>query len=155
MANDNEAVSTDLRQFLTGVVPSSIEIVAVRVAGKPPARKVTIIIGKVGGLTLDEVADTASVINQALDEVENTPKDPVPGEYTLEVTTPGVNWPLTTQADFVRVGTHSVTVQPHDGASVTGPVVQATDDAVTIKTDAGPVTVEYRNIRKAVQTLPF
>lgn len=155
MAKDNDAVTTDLTQFLEGVVPSAVELVAVRAAGQPPARKVTVIIGKVGGLTLDEVAETARVINTALDEVADTDADPVPGGYTLEVTTPGLNWPLTTKKDFLRVGDHPVQVTTTDGQTHVGPVQTATDDAVTIQTAAGAVTVDYTDLNKAVQALPF
>lgn len=155
MAKQNDAVIADLTQFLQGVVPATIELVAIRVAGQAPARKVTVIIGKVGGLTLDEVAATTRDINAALDAVADTDTDPVPGGYTLEVTTPGLNWPLSTRADFVRVGDHKVTITTHDNATWTGPVVSTTDDQVTIQTDQGPVSVPYTTITKAVQALPF
>lgn len=155
MAKDNDQVSDDLRAFLSDVVPETVELVAIRAVGKPPSRKVTVIIGCVGGLTLDQVADTTRAINQALDGVEDTDQDPVPGGYTLEVTTPGVNWPLTNRADFVRVGTHPVSIQTHDGDTIVGPVDQASDDAVTVQTQSGPVMVPYTTIAKAVQALPF
>lgn len=155
MAKQNDVVTTDLTQFLQGVVPVDIELVTVRVAGQAPSRKVTVIIGKVGGLTLDEVADTTRVINQALDAVADTEDDPVPGGYTLEVTTPGLNWPLTTQADFARVGEHKVHISTTSGDVWVGQVVTAEDAHVTIQTDSGPVTVEYTAIKKATQALPF
>lgn len=155
MAKQNDAVTADLTQFLQGVVSADVELVAIRVAGQAPARKVTVIIGKIGGLTLDEVADTTRAINQALDAVADTDDDPVPGGYTLEVTTPGLSWPLTTRADFVRVGEHKVQITTTSDETWVGPVVNAEDAQVTIQTDSGPVTVEYTAIKKAVQALPF
>jgi ribosome maturation factor RimP len=54
-----------------------------------------------GGIDLDAVSEATLVVSDALDQ-----HDPVPGRYTLEVSSPGLERPLRTPAHFQRfVGT--------------------------------------------------
>jgi ribosome maturation factor RimP len=78
------------------------------------------------GLSLDAVADASRAVSQTLDETE------VMGEaaYVLEVTTPGVDRPLTTPAQFRRNVRRKVTVALADGTEVTGRLEQAADALV-------------------------
>jgi ribosome maturation factor RimP len=78
------------------------------------------------GLPLDAVADASRAVSQALDESD------VMGEaaYVLEVTTPGVDRPLTTPAQFRRNVRRKITVTLADGTEVTGRLEQAADALV-------------------------
>lgn len=73
------------------------------------------------GLSLDAVADASRAVSQALDDSD------VMGEaaYVLEVTTPGVDRPLTEPAQFRRNVRRKVTVTLVDGTDVTGRLEQA------------------------------
>ena len=53
--------------------------------------------GSPGGVTLDNLALASRLVSRELDE-----HDPVPGRYTLEVTSPGVERTLRTPAHFAR-----------------------------------------------------
>lgn len=77
-------------------------------------------------LSLDAVADASRAVSQTLDETD------VMGEaaYVLEVTTPGVDRPLTTPAQFRRNVRRKVTVTLADGTEVTGRLEQAGDALV-------------------------
>src|SRR5437588_11749350 len=50
-----------------------------------------------GGIDLDAVSEATLVVSDALDR-----HDPLPGRYTLEVSSPGVERPLRTPAHFQR-----------------------------------------------------
>lgn len=78
------------------------------------------------GLSLDAVADASRAVSQALDESD------VMGEaaYVLEVTTPGVDRPLTTPAQFRRNVRRKITLTLADGTEVTGRLEQAADALV-------------------------
>lgn len=68
-----------------------------------------------GGLDLETVADVTREISAALDAT-----DVIPGEYTLEVSSPGVSRPLVERRHFVRARGRLVTVHLLDGSSTTG-----------------------------------
>jgi ribosome maturation factor RimP len=83
-------------------------------------------------LSLDEVADATRAVGEALDETDAMGEQP----YTLEVTSPGVDRPLTQPRHYRRNVTRLVTLTPVEGAPVTGRLVSADDEVVTIEVPA-------------------
>lgn len=94
---------------------------------------VRLLIDKKGGVTLDECAAVSRRLSADLDI-----DDVVPGRYTLEVSSPGLDRPLKTQADFRRKIGESVTLKFRDDEgkrkSAKGIIAKVTDQAVTIGT---------------------
>jgi ribosome maturation factor RimP len=90
--------------------------------------------GPAAGADLDAVAALSrelSGVLDAADESTGTRALAPEGEYTLEVTTPGTDRPLTTPHHWRRAWLRRVAVTLTDGASLTGRVGAVTD------TDAG------------------
>lgn len=94
---------------------------------------VRLLIDKKGGVTLDECAAVSRRLSADLDI-----DDVVPGRYTLEVSSPGLDRPLKTLADFRRKIGESVTLKFRDDEgkrkSAKGIIAKVTDQAVTIGT---------------------
>jgi ribosome maturation factor RimP len=103
-----------------------------------------------GGVSLDQVAEATRRISRLLDE-----HDPVPGRYTLEVTSPGLERNLRTPEHFARaVGMQtSVRVRKTEGGAqrVRGTIVGTDGDAVTVApADGGPdVRLAFADIDRA------
>ena len=97
-----------------GLVLEDLELVR---AGRRTVVRVTIDLADdvVGSLDLDSLAEVARAIGAALDVAE-----PVEGEYTLEVSTPGTSRPLTELRHFRRARTRLVRLALRDGGSVLG-----------------------------------
>lgn len=70
-----------------------LEDISVSRAGR--RHVVRIIVDGDGGINLDAVADVSRAISAALDLAEETGGDLIAGEYQLEVSSPGVDRPLT------------------------------------------------------------
>lgn len=51
-------------------------------------------------LTIDDCADLSRRISDALDALEEAGRDPIPHAYRLEVSSPGIDRPLTRLSDF-------------------------------------------------------
>ena len=108
-------------------------------------------------LTLDEVADATRAVSDTLDETG------VMGEqaYTLEVTSPGVDRPLTEPRHFRRNVTRLVTFTPVDGEAVTGRIVSAGPEVVTVevpaakKAPAQTIELAYGALSRAVVEVEF
>src|SRR5437763_847903 len=96
------------------------------------------------GVDLDTIGQATTAISAALDRA-----DPIPGKYTLEVSSPGLERPLRTPAHFEgAVGsTVSVkTVPNYDGERrLKGVLAVAGDDGITVD----DVHVAYDDIDKA------
>ena len=66
-----------------------------------------------GQLTLDQCATISRRLSDLLDEA-----DPIENEYRLEVSSPGIDRPLTRAADYVRWSGHAAKLalsEPHEG----------------------------------------
>jgi ribosome maturation factor RimP len=106
---------------------------------------VRVTVDRDGGVGLDAVADLSRAISTALDDAEATSGEFIAGEYQLEVSSPGVDRPLTAPRHWRRNIGRLVTV-PVDGRKVTGRVVAADDESVTLLVDG----VEQRHARGAL-----
>jgi ribosome maturation factor RimP len=102
-----------------------------------------------GGVNLDELSEMSGEVGDVLDA-----HDAVPGVYTLECSSPGINRPLRKSADFarfvgkqVRVRTH----QPIDGArSFLGRLAASSATDIEIDDPArGHVVVPLHDIERA------
>ena len=106
-----------------------------------------ILIDREGGVDLDAVARATRAISAILDEI-----DPLPGRYTLEVSTPGLERPLRTPAHFEGAVGSKVTVKVHHGEErrIAGVLSAADEDGVTVTTEAGDERrLAYADIDKA------
>jgi ribosome maturation factor RimP len=108
-------------------------------------------------LSLDEVADATRVVSEVLDETDVMGEQP----YTLEVTSPGVDRPLTEPRHYRRNVSRLVTLTRSDGEPVTGRIVRAAASEVTVevpaakKAPARTEVVPYAAVTRAVVQVEF
>ncbi|GAB6984858.1 ribosome maturation factor RimP [Nocardioides pyridinolyticus] len=125
-----------------------LEAVEITPAGK--RRILRVAVDKDGGVTLDEVAEATREVNRVLD-------GDVMGEqpYTLEVTSRGVDRPLTLPRHWRRNASRLVKVTFADGSSATGRILESDDDAATIEVSGRTRTVAYAEVKKALVQVEF
>lgn len=108
-------------------------------------------------LTLDEIADATRVVSDALDGSDVMGSQP----YTLEVTTPGTDRPLTEPIHFRRNVGRLVAVTDADGSTTTGRVLATTADGLELEippTKKQPARTErraYADITSALVQVEF
>jgi ribosome maturation factor RimP len=123
------------------------ECVKLEVVGSPRHPVVRLFIDKPGGVTVGECALVSRTIGLVFDR-----EDPFPGSFLLEVSSPGSNRPLVTDAHFQRFTGHEAkVVTERDGARATymGRIRSCTNDELTLDTDQGEVIVKLREIVRA------
>ncbi|MDQ1293122.1 MAG: ribosome maturation factor RimP [Actinomycetota bacterium] len=86
---------------------------------------------RAGGVTLDEIAEVSTLVSHALDGSTVLGSAP----YVLEVTSPGVNRPLTEQRHWRRARGRLVTVGLSDGESRTGRLEDVDSDGILLEGD--------------------
>jgi ribosome maturation factor RimP len=126
-----------------------IEAVEITPAGR--RRILRIAVDKDGGVTLDDVADATREVNRVLDESDVMGEQP----YTLEVTSRGVDRPLTLPRHWRRNAGRLVKVTFGDGTSETGRITGSTDDAVTLDVSGARREVAYGDVKKALVQVEF
>ena len=107
------------------------------------------------GVTLDEVATASTAVSAALDDETVLGDEP----YTLEVSSPGVDRPLTLPRHWRRNVGRLVSVTLLDGSAVTGRVTSV-DDAhavleINVKGRTSTRTVALADVRRAVVEVEF
>ncbi|EEP74018.1 hypothetical protein MCAG_04345 [Micromonospora sp. ATCC 39149] len=135
-----------------------LEDVSVSRAGR--RHVVRVIVDADGGINLDAVADVSRAVSAALDAAEEAGGDILAGEYQLEVSSPGVDRPLTlprhwrrnvgrlvkVTARAVAPGPRAGDRQPTGDRQVTGRVVEADDERVVLETDSGRVEFSHAEL---------
>src|SRR5277367_5451883 len=93
--------------------------------------QLTVFVDRQGGINLDELGDATREVSAALDEI-----DPIPGRYTLSVSSPGLERRLRTPAHFSRAVGETVTVRVDSGTAdvrrVTGTLQSADESGITV-----------------------
>lgn len=114
---------------------------------KPVGRRhlVRVTIDGDGGLGLDVIADVSRAISAALDAAEETGKQLIEGEYQLEVSSPGVDRPLTTPAHWRRNIGRLVKVKAGERV-YTGRVVTAEEQGITLDVAGVAHRLDYRDL---------
>jgi ribosome maturation factor RimP len=126
-----------------------VEAVELTPAGK--RRVLRVAVDKDGGVTLDDVADATREVSRVLDESDVMGDHP----YTLEVTSRGVDRPLTLPRHWRRNADRLVKVTLADGSTVTGRIGESTDRAVTLDVDGARREVAYADVAKALVQIEF
>jgi ribosome maturation factor RimP len=88
-----------------------IEDVIIDTAARPP--RITVIADGDKPLDLDSIAELSRSASEALDRIDTPP-------YMLEVTSPGVDRPLTTEKHYRRARGRKVELTLSDGSQLTG-----------------------------------
>jgi ribosome maturation factor RimP len=100
------------------------------------------------GITVDDCERVSRAVSEVLDA-----EDPVAGQYTLEVSSPGFERPLRTAAHFARFVGETVfveLVQPQDGRRrFKGALVTAGAQAIEVEVDGRKHVLPIAGIRKA------
>jgi ribosome maturation factor RimP len=73
------------------------ELVDIELKRRPGGALVRLFVDKPGGIGLDDLQTVSEEVSAILDV-----EDPVSGSYTLEVSSPGLDRPLNTEADYRR-----------------------------------------------------
>jgi ribosome maturation factor RimP len=126
---------------------SSLELIDVEVR----SGVVLVTVDRPGGVDLEALTQANRAVSSILDE-----HDPIPGHYTLEVSSPGVERTLRTPAHFARAVGEKVTVKtrpqvPGD-RRLTGTLVASDDDGLVLRIEddpAGDRRLGYSDIDRA------
>jgi len=124
-----------------------LELVTIELVGSKKAPIVRIYLDTPDGISFDQIMEAHSWIDAYMDQ-----KDPFPGAYVLEVSSPGIDRPLRKLADYERFAGETVqmSTQPIDGRGKwTGKLVGLRDGKVVLELDDGEVSIDPALIKKA------
>jgi ribosome maturation factor RimP len=144
--------TTSLENFLRPIVEQfGCDLEAADIAPAGRRRLLRVLVDRDGGITLDDVADVTRAISKALDS------DDIMGEgaYTLEVSSPGVDRPLTLPRHWRRNAGRLVAVTLTAGGKVTGRIKAVSEEAAELDVNGKRQTVAYADVAKAKVQIEF
>jgi ribosome maturation factor RimP len=113
--------------------------------------ELTVFVDREGGVNLDELGDATRAVSAALDEI-----DPMPGRYTLSVSSPGLERRLRNPAHFARAVGEAVTIRIQAGTAdvrrVSGTLASADESGCVLTGDdlpEGTLRIAYDEIERA------
>lgn len=139
------------------VVPLSelgVDLEDVEVSRAGRRELVRVVVDRDGGVDLDLVAAVSSRVSELLDMPPLA--DAVDGPFVLEVTSPGVDRPLTLTRHWRRAVDRLVRVELRDGSVVEGRIADVPDDVtVELVVDGERRSVDREEITRAVVQVEF
>jgi ribosome maturation factor RimP len=145
---DGSRIADALRDHLSAL-GLDLEAVELTPAGK--RRVLRVAVDQDGGVSLDDIADATRAVSGVLDDTD------LMGEtaYTLEVTSRGVDRPLTEPRHWRRNRDRLVKVSLVDGTQLTGRVTESDDAGVTLDVAGTPTRLAYDEVGKALVQIEF
>jgi ribosome maturation factor RimP len=141
----------EIAQLLEPVVAAEgldLDEVDITPAGR---RRVVRVVVDADSVSLDAVAQVSRTVSVALDAAEVLGGAP----YTLEVTSPGVDRPLTLPRHWRRSAGRLVKVRLTEGGEVLGRVVGVDDTGPRLQVEGAERTLEWAAVAKAVVQVEF
>lgn len=142
--------ASDQVQRLTALLGSplgelGLDLEAVELSSAGKRRVLRIAVDKDGGVSMDDIAEATREVSRHLDESDVMGAQP----YTLEVSSRGVDRPLTLPRHWRRNAGHLVKVTGTDGTAVEGRIGEGDDTGVTLVVDGEERRLAYDGIDKA------
>ncbi|MEO7504324.1 MAG: ribosome maturation protein RimP [Sphingomicrobium sp.] len=104
-------------------------------------------------LTIDDCADLSRTISDIIDSEEQAGRDPIDGAYRLEVSSPGIDRPLTRRTDYADWAGHEARIklaEPLDGAKQLSGVIDGIDgDTISLATPKGARAIPFGQVASA------
>jgi ribosome maturation factor RimP len=148
MADTRDRLAAELTGPI-GLLGLDLEAVDLTSAGK--RRVLRVAIDKDGGVTMDDIADATREVSRVLDETDVMGRQ----AYTLEVSSPGVDRPLTLPRHWRRNAGRLVKVTFAEGEPMTGRVTETDDDGAVLDVEGTERRLEYAEVKKAKVQIEF
>ena len=126
-----------------------IEAVEITPAGK--RRILRVAVDQDGGVTLDDVAAATREVSQVLDDSDVMGEQP----YTLEVTSRGVDRPLTLPRHWRRNADRLVKVTTNKGEVLTGRIVASDEESAEVDVSGTKRRFVFAEVAKALVQIEF
>lgn len=150
-----DQVGRQLHDLLEPIVADAgfeLDELDVRATGRRHTVKVVVdSADETSGVNLDDIAMLSRAASEELDKNEHL----VGGSYTLEVTSPGVDRPLTLPRHWRRSFLRQVEVTLTGGGTLTGRIGRAGEDSVDVLVDGTVRPLSYADVDKALVQVEF
>ncbi len=126
-----------------------VEAIEITPAGR--RRLLRVAVDKDGGVSMDDIAEATKEVSRVLDDTDVMGERP----YTLEVTSPGVDRPLTLPRHWRRNTSRLLKISMTDGETFTGRLLESDGQVATIDVDGKLRDITCSDVAKAKVQIEF
>jgi ribosome maturation factor RimP len=139
----------ELSQLLGPIVAGrGVELWELEFANRPGGGLLRLYIDSPNGISVEDCERVSRAVSEVLDE-----HDPIPGEYTLEVSSPGLDRVLRTRDHFARFKGEQVRVEMREVIAgrkrFLGQLLEVGEREITLSVDGAQVNLPIDEIHKA------
>ena len=141
-----------IRQLAEEVISenNSLFLVDVKVKGNPGNQKVLVFVDGDEGISIDECSRVSRKIGAELEA-----NDIMPGKYTLEVSSPGLEFPITLHRQYVKNIGRELEVELTNGQHTEGELLDVTKDAIVLKVKKEKQSLKFEEIKQSKVKVSF
>ncbi|OGL39624.1 MAG: hypothetical protein A2042_08360 [Candidatus Schekmanbacteria bacterium GWA2_38_11] len=150
-------ITEKVKELLSPIISEEgIELVEINVKKRKRGYLLRIFIDKQGGISINDCENVSEQLSRILDV-----EDIFPGSFILEVSSPGIDRPLKTPADFKRCLGRLVNISTceavEEKVSFIGKILEVTSDGVLLELEGEERSLEipFPIIAKASQEIRF
>ena len=150
---NKKTIEESVQKMVENVIKNTdIELIDIEYVKEGPFKYLKVYLDKPEGITVDDTADVSRALNKILDE-----KDLIKEQYFLEVSSPGIERPFKTDADYKKSIGEKVEAKffkPVDGKkAISGILLKKNEDSVEIESNEGTITIDLKDISKINKVL--
>ena len=128
-----EQRSEDIRRITEGYLPDdSFFVVDVKLTGKRGNEKVVILVDGDEGISVDICADISRSVSEELESLNMFEES-----YTLEVSSPGLDFPITSERQYNKNIGRQLKIELISGERVKGDLTRTDNSGITLKINTG------------------
>lgn len=125
-------------------------LVDVKVKGNSGNQKVLVFVDGDNGISIDACSKISRMIGAEIEE-----EDFMTGKYTLEVSSPGLDYPLTLHRQYVKNVGRSLVVETLEGTNIEGELLQVEKDEIFLKGSAEKRSIKFEEIKQSKVKVSF
>lgn len=129
---------------------NSLFLVDVKVKGNTGNQKVLVFVDGDDGISIDECSRISRKIGSELEEA-----DFMSGKYTLEVSSPGLDFPITLHRQYVKNVGRILDVEMTTGTKEGGELLEVSNDAIVLKGKEENRSLKFEEIKQSKVKVSF
>ena len=125
-------------------------LVDVKVKGNEGNQKVLIFVDGDNGISIDQCSKISRQVGAEVEE-----EDFMKGKYTLEVSSPGLDFPLTLHRQYVKNVGRSLVVETVEGEKVEGELKEVKDETIELNCKQEMRSLKFEEIKQSKVKVSF
>ena len=125
-------------------------LVDVKIKGNTGNQKVLIFIDGDNGISIDQCSKVSRAVGAEIEELEL-----IDGKYTLEVSSPGLDFPITLHRQYVKNVGRGLMVETNDGEQIMGDLKSVDEEKITLSSKKEERQISIKEIKQSKVIVSF